>query len=172
MTDRRIALHPWTRVNLVLAGLLALLVATDHLARETDSRRPLTALGIDGITAVRVEDDARLRLAARRAQGGWRLVHPQDQTASPRRIAQLLAVARAPVHYAFAAPAELAPYGLDPPAAVVRFEHNTGEAVTLAFGDRDPDQRHRYVLVGNAISLIDEAFFGLLSLPPHHFVTD
>jgi hypothetical protein len=81
-------------------------------------------------------------------------------------------VARAPVRYTFAAPTELARYGLSPPTAVLHIDGPEISPTALAFGDRDPGQNQRYVLHAGEIRLIDEVFFSLLSLPPSHFTAD
>lgn len=164
-------LHPWTKVNLWLGALLLALLALDRL--PIDGRnQPLLSLPLEQVSEIRIESGARLRLAARRNGDDWRLTHPHDSAAQTARINQLLAVTRAPVRYSFAAPADLARYGLSPPAAVLQLSGATDLRNLVAFGDRDLEQEHRYVLVDGDIRLIDDHYFSLLLLPPSHFAVD
>jgi hypothetical protein len=172
MTALRKTLHPWTRSNLVLAGTLVILLTLDQIAGDQKLQPTLTGFAIESITEIRVERGARLILAARRADAHWQLTHPAEQPARPERIRQLLAVARAPVRYSFAAPADLERYGLNTPAAVLHVKGRGIPPTVLAFGNRDPDQGHRYVLLKDEVLLIDETFFSLLSLPTSHFSVD
>ena len=157
----------WSRINLVLgliaAGLLLLLVWP---AGVPDQKR-LTALQPDHVASIRIERADRLVLRFRRAGAGWQITYPAPAEAEPRRVEQLLAVARAPVQQQFAATGTLADYGLDQPAAVLHLD-----SVRLAFGDRDPLQRSRYVLVDGQIRVIDDVYFNLLTLPVRHFSAD
>ena len=96
---------------------------------------------------------------------GWRLVHPRPAAADEHRVAQLLAVARAPVLRSFPAGPDLAQFGLDPPSVVLQIDDTR-----LTFGDRDPTQHYRYVLFDDEVRVIDDVYFNLLSLPAQHFV--
>jgi len=157
----------WNRVNLVL-GLIAtgLLVLLVWPADAPDQTR-LTTLELERVANIRIERADRLVLGFQRAGTGWQITYPAPAGAEPRRVEQLLAVARAPVQQQFAAAGALADYGLDQPAAVLHLD-----GVRLAFGDRDPIQRSRYVLVDEQIRVIDDVYFNLLTLPMRHFTAD
>jgi len=71
------------------------------------------------------------------------------------------------VQQAFPATGDLARYGLATPGAVLQLNN-----LRLRFGDRDPSQTSRYILVNDRISVIDDVYFNLLSLPPSHFTGD
>jgi hypothetical protein len=160
-------MRPWNRVNLALgliaAGLLVLLVWPPHGPEQ----QRLTALETQRLTSIRIERADRLVLGLARGDDGWRLDYPVRASAEQRRVAQLLAVARAPVQQEFSASGSLADYGLAQPEAVLQLDD-----IRLAFGDRDPVQRSRYVLVGDRIRVIDDVYFNLLTLPVGHFAAD
>jgi hypothetical protein len=172
MSPRTGPLHPWTRVNLVLAALLVGLLAWEWSSTRPDPQGALLLVDPEQVDSIRVESGPRLKLALQRDADGWRITHPADRSARPERVAQLLAVVRAPVRYRFAAPPDLDRYGLGTPAAALHLDGSGMSPVTLAFGDRDPAQNQRYVLADGEIRLVDEVFFSLLSLPTDHFTAD
>ena len=124
----------------------------------------LTNLSPTTATVLRVERGRELRLALQREDEAWRLVHPRSAVADEDRVAQLLAVARAPVLQRFPAGPDLAQFGLDSPTAVLQIDDTR-----LTFGDRDPTQHYRYVLSDDEVRVIDDVYFNLLSLPAQHF---
>lgn len=160
-------MNRWTRINLVLALLAAALLLVDRLGGRADGSDPLTGLDPQAVDAVRVERGDRLTLALERSNGSWRLSHPESAPARADRVAALLAVARAPVVQRLGAATEAADYGLAGPTAVLQLD-----ATRIAFGDRDPSQRNRYVAVNGDVAVIDELFFNLLGLPAGHFRED
>lgn len=160
-------MNRWTTVNLLLAGAAAVLLALDLWPDRPGDRATLTPLTADEIRSVRVERAGRLELAFEHDRGDWQLTHPVQAPAEPRRVGQLLAIARAPVEHRFTASSDLAAYGLDPPKAVVQFNQNR-----LSFGERDPSQHGRYVLADGRIQVIDDVYFNLVTLPAGHFTRD
>ena len=161
------AVHPWTRINLALFLLMLLLLALDRWPAAEAPFTPLTAIDPQALQEIRIERGDRLHLALIRQGSDWLLQHPRVGRAQTSRMQPLLAIARAPVRYAFAAGSDLARYGLADPAAVLRLDTHV-----LIFGDRDPSQAGRYVLVDGEVRVIDDVFFNLLSLPPKHFIGD
>lgn len=157
-------MNRWSRVNLILA-LLAVALLLAHLwPAGKASLKPLTQLAEADISQIRVERGNRLQLALKRNEEGWLLTHPSQAATEERRVQQLLAIARAPVEHEFPADSGLAPYGLDAPRAVLQLN-----GLRLLFGDRDPAQDSRYVLVHDRVRVIDDVYFNLLSLPASHF---
>lgn len=159
-------MKPWDVVNLSLAALAAVLLALYYWPQD-DGVIPLTALDPQTIDRVRIERGARLTLALQRAGDDWQLVHPDAMPAESRRVGQLLAIMRAPVRHSFAAPTDLAPYGLDSPQAILQLDD-----LRLQFGGREPSQDGRYVLGDGRIKVIDDVYFNLLTLPATHFARD
>jgi len=157
----------WTRVNLLLAVLAAMLLALELWSPPPPEQRVLTDLALGNFAELRVERADRLEIALRRDDSGWRLVYPHEAAALSGRVEQLLAIARAPVQGSYPARDGLGQYGLDDPQAVLQLG-----ATRLAFGDRDPSQQLRYVLVGDEVRVIDDVYFNLLTLPARHFTGD
>ncbi len=160
-------MNRWTSVNLILALLVAALLTLHLWPWSGSGLAPLTELGPAEIELIRVERGDRLQLALRRGNSGWRLMHPHEGAAAETRVQQLLAIARAQVQHEYPADEALARYGLDSPRAVLQLDQER-----LLFGNRDPSQNNRYVLVADRVRVIDDLYFSLLSLPTSHFVTD
>lgn len=157
-------MNRWTAVNLSLAGIAAALLVVAAWPTSPTAAVRLTGLEAAAIASVRVESGDRLTLALRRDTDHWRLEHPIDAPANARRVAQLLAIAQAPLRRDLHGRADLQAYGLDPPAVVLELD-----ATRVAFGDLDPTQRLRYVAVGDRVGAIDDVFYHLLTLPARHF---
>jgi hypothetical protein len=155
----------WTQANLALAACALVLLAVDRWPVDSTQAATLTNLSPTTATTLRIERGRELRLAFQRAGEAWRLVHPRSAAADEDRVAQLLAVARAPVLQRFPAGPDLAQFGLDSPTAVLQIDDTR-----LTFGDRDPTQHYRYVLFDDEVRVIDDVYFNLLSLPAQHFV--
>jgi hypothetical protein len=157
-------MRPWTLANLALAVCVLVLLLIDRWPTGTDPRTRLTDLNTEAAMALRIERDRRLQIALQRGETGWQLTHPYASAADPRRVAQLLTIARAPVVRRFRLDDDPAQYGLDRPAAVLQID-----AARIAFGDRDPTQRHRYALFADQVQVVDEVYYQLLTLPATHF---
>ena len=158
----------WARINLLL-GVLAAGLLTVHLwPQGTQSAAGLlTDLTADVIQDIRIERGRRLTLALARDADGWTLTHPQPRPANAHRVAQLLAIALAPVSFRYPLADDAGRYGLDEPAAVLQFDDRR-----LTFGDRDPTQQGRYVLVDDEVCVVDDLYFNLLTLPARHYAAD
>lgn len=156
----------WWWVNLALAvytGALLLLLLWPDTGPAPGTT--LTVLDAATVSRIRVERDDRLRLAFERREGVWHMIHPKTAVAATRRVAQLLAIAAAPLQQTVADAGQAARYGLQPPAAVLQLDDQR-----LAFGASDPEQRLRYVRTGERIAVIDDLYYHLLQLPATHFL--
>jgi hypothetical protein len=162
-------MNPWSRLNLVLGALASVLLLALLLPRWLDppAVERLTPLAAGDIDRIRIERDRRLMLAFERRADRWYLTHPEQGPARTQRIGQLLAIASAPLRRRLPADAPLADYGLATPAAVVQFNQQR-----IAFGGRVPAQRLRYVHLEDAVGLVDELYFNLLTLPQSHYLDD
>lgn len=160
-------MNPWTRINILLGLLAAGLSVVVLWPAGTSDTVELTTLEPDQISQIRIERADRLTLALERSALGWQITYPTGRPAVGPRVEQLLAVARAPVAQRFAAGERLAEYGLDRPAAVLQLDE-----LRLAFGDRDPVQRSRYVLLDDEVRVVDDVYYNLLTLPVQHFSAD
>ncbi len=155
----------WSRVNLGLVIVLAILTATLYWPEERPATASLTALSSDGVTSIRVERNRRLVLALQRGPQGWGLTHPQAGIAKEQRVERLLSILDAPVLQRIAAESTAADFGLDSPSALIRFDD-----LDIRFGNSDLSRQLRYVDVGGNVSVIDDAFFNLLALPASHYL--
>lgn len=160
-------MNRWTRINLILGVIAAVLLVLHLWPRQVVAPTRLTALDAGAISTVRIEQARRLQIALQRTADGWQLTHPSQARARSHRVEQLLAIARATVERTLPPGNDLAQYGLAEPRAVLMLDD-----IRIAFGDRDPAQRSRYVLLDNAIQVIDDVYFNLLTLPPQHFTGD
>ena len=158
---------PWVRVNLILALGLAVLLLIDRWPAQASKTQALTGLTPHEVSDIRIERQNRLTLHIQRTLDGWSLRYPNDSKARPQRVQQLLAITRATVQRTLPIKSTLVEYGLDKPSAIVQFDQTR-----LAFGERDPSQRNRYVLVDDEIRLVDDVYFNLLTLPAQHFTGD
>jgi hypothetical protein len=156
----------WTRINLVLATLAAGMLLAVNWPDDADTAR-LTDLAAATIDRVRVERGNRLVLTMQRRGDGWHISHPVDQAARPGRVAQLLALAEAPVAHCQPLAERAAAFGLERPGAVVQLDHQR-----IAFGDRDATRRARYVALNDRVCIVDDIWFNLASLPVTHFTSD
>jgi hypothetical protein len=158
----------WDRVNLVLGVLVAALAGWWFLVPAETRPAPavLTRLDPAAIASIRIERNRQLAIAFRNDDGSWRLSHPYDAAADSRRVAQLAAIARAPVWQSLPIADDLDRYGLAAPGTILQLDRQR-----LLFGDREPTQRGRYVLAGEKIQVIDDVFHQMLTLPARHFVS-
>lgn len=158
-------MNAWSKLNIALAAVAALLFAALMLSADNTAEDPLTTIPREDITSVRVERGDSLALHLERDDRGWRIEYPEQTRAELQRVEQLLAVTRAAVLQRYAAPDDLQRYGLQVPKAVLQINDQR-----LLFGDRDPSQSRRYVLVDNQLCVIDDVYYNLLTLPPTHFI--
>jgi hypothetical protein len=157
----------WARINLLLGLIGVVLLLLLVWPAQVPEQTRLTALDIQRVASIRIERSDRLVLSFQRSDAGWQITYPAPSAAQARRVEQLLAVAGAPVQQQFSTAGKLADYGLDQPTAVLHLD-----GLRLAFGDRDPIQRSRYVLVNGQVCVIDDLYFNLLTLPVRHFAAD
>ncbi|HDP90465.1 MAG TPA: DUF4340 domain-containing protein [Thioalkalivibrio sp.] len=147
-------------INLGLLLAVAVLAAIALLGRGTDAPgERLTALDPERVARITVhgEDQPPVRLERRGAH--WWLTSPWELEASPRRIADLAALANAPSRAAYAAATlDLARYGLAPPRMRLELDDTV-----IEFGATNPVTRQRYARVGDTVHLIDDTHTYLLN---------
>ena len=160
-------MNRWTRVNLILGAIAAMLLVLHLWPQQPATQIRLTPLDVGTISTVRIEHAGDLQIALRRNTDGWELVHPGRAKARSHRVEQLLSISQAVVERTLPAGNGLAQYGLAEPGTVLQLDE-----VRVAFGDRDPAQRSRYVLMDGTIKVIDDVYFNLLTLPARHFTGD
>lgn len=120
---------------------------------------PLTALKADAVTRIAV-DGRGDPFTLERQDGTWFLVAgPVRLRARQYRVDALLGLVSAP-RLATVTEGTGADFGLDPPAARVRFDDTE-----IALGDSNPVDFRRYTHVGDATYLTDDAYFHHLASP-------
>ena len=160
-------MNRWTRVNLILGAIAAMLLVLHLWPQQPATQIRLTPLDVGTISTVRIEHAGDLQIALQRNTDGWELVHPGRAKARSHRVEQLLSISQAVVERTLPPGNDLAQYGLAEPGTVLQLDE-----VRVAFGDRDPAQRSRYVLMDGTIKVIDDVYFNLLTLPARHFTGD
>lgn len=156
-------LHGIDRLTGALALLLIGLLAARQL--QEPAAPPLSSADPDQVQEIRVFEKGKLRLAFLRDAQGWLLTHPNIVQARASRVANLLALLKAPSRDRWPASAALRQQaGLDAPAREVDFGK-----IRIAFGGTSIPDGQRYVLIGDQIHLIDAFWFDLAGLPASHF---
>ena len=145
------------RSLLLLVAALALLGAAVHLQLRHERAQaidPLTTIDTAGVRQLEVECRGCARRRFEKVDGRWRMLEPRVGAADPAAIANLLAIANAPVRYRHAA-GEIDParVGLVPPQATLRLD-----ATVLAFGGTDAIHGDRYVALGDVVALVPDRF--------------
>lgn len=145
------------RVNLVLAGVVALLALTvlfaPDPARESEPG-PLTALDPETLPRIHIHRGSDDTLAFRRTADGWRMTDPYGIAADRGRLQALARLASTPSRRSFpAAGVDLAELGLAPAPL-----HLELDGLTLEIGGTEPIRGRRYLLLEGRIHLIDDRF--------------
>lgn len=144
--------------NLVLLlAMLALLGVAVHLQLRHERAQaidPLTRIDTAGVRRLEVECHGCVPRRFGKTDGHWRMLEPRAGVADPTAIANLLAIANAPVRFRhLAGEIDPARVGLAPPQATLRLDDTL-----IRFGTTDAIHGDRYVGVGNAVALMPDRF--------------
>lgn len=155
----------------LLLGVLALLGAAVHLQLRHERAQaidPLTTIDTDSVRQLEVECRGCATRRFEKADGHWRMLEPQAGAADPKAIANLLAIAHAPVRYRHAA-GEIDParVSLEPPQATLRLDDTA-----IAFGMTDAIHGDRYVALGDVVALVPDRFSVHLFASPESELAD
>lgn len=157
-------------VNLALLVLVAVLAAVAYLQPGIeDDGQPerltaLTPAQVERLEIVRREGD---RIALRRGESGWEIVRPIEVAANRFRVEPVLKIAQAESHARFTADeADLGQYGLASPSVTLRLN-----GLELRFGDSEPIDHRRYVMIGDTVHLIEDRYFYRTRSPLSTFVS-
>jgi hypothetical protein len=135
------------------AGLLGLLAWLS----QPSPPPPLTQLDPLQITRIGISDLQGREISLLRQGERWT---SNNRAADPSRIGQLLKICLTPSLQRFAAPDDLAPYGLAPAPIVLTLDDST-----LSFGNTDPVNGWRYVHHQGEVHLIADGFYHHLVAP-------
>jgi hypothetical protein len=149
---------------LLVAVMLAIVVYRPGTAPEPPAL-PLTTLGTDAITRLRILRPNQPEITLEKSQGTWSMVAPHKARANLFRVNNLLALATARTTSHFDAPtADLVKYGLDQPETQVWLNDEV-----IRFGNMHPINPQYYVLVDAKVHLIDASYFSGAALAPIDF---
>ncbi|MDZ7751900.1 MAG: DUF4340 domain-containing protein [Gammaproteobacteria bacterium] len=153
---------------LTMVAALALVVWLEPGKEGDPPRAPITT--VDGTTVERIAIDypgGRPGLILERHGEGWWLATPYDLPANAFKAGTLLDLLEAPSQGTVAvAGDDLAPFGLAPPRAVVRFDD-----FPVAFGATEAIDGYRYVRVDGRVHLVQDRYFPQLNTAPTGFVS-
>lgn len=128
----------------------------------------------EGISSVRLQQGDTQALQFTAVAGGWMLTAPLRGAVGTNMSARLTALVRAPTRLAFALgqfagagerDALLADLGLADPWLTLEFDQ-----VRLSVGGAEPIERHRYLLAGEQVLLIDDRWLLPLLAAPEDFL--
>jgi hypothetical protein len=141
----------WLVVALAVLGAAVQLQLRHERAQSLD---PLTAIDTHAVRRLVVECRGCAARRFEKIDSHWRMLEPRIGAADPEAIANLLAIANAPVRYRHAA-GDIDPVrvGLVPPQATLRLDD-----ASIRFGGTDAIHGDRYVAIGDAIALVPDRF--------------
>ena len=146
-----------TGVNLLLlaaVAALALLAVFGPGEKKGEIAR-ITPLRAADIHEIDIEAANRPKIVLQRDAEDWRMRAPIEVAANEFRVQTVLRLAEAESRGGFdAEDKDLAPYGLDAPAARVTFND-----IVVEFGGTEPIDGRRYVRVGARIHLVTDTYF-------------
>ena len=140
-------------LNLALLVLFLGLGAVLYFGDEQDEEEtPLTALAAADVERVQIDHPQQTPTVLVKQDGDWRLSSPVEARADNFEVNSLLALADTPVHKQFpAAGTDLAGLGLSPPKYTITLNNRV-----IDFGDTEPLQHQRYVMLDDEVALIDD----------------
>lgn len=153
---------PVARQNLWLLSLLCALIAAAYLILEHSGPEPITELNPNKITRLNLNAIDHSPLTFNKNVDGWSLVKEGNRLPANELVIQrILQLAQAESLQQFPLkPADLPKYQLDNPRIIVSFDD-----IKIGFGDLDPINNLRYVLVGNRVHLIKDDYYRDLLSP-------
>ena len=157
------------RLNLVLlcvAVALALWVLRTPDDETIKAPLKLTNIDPEAITRIEVEPFGQDSIVLAKRSGYWYLKRPMRMPADESLAEAIAALAATQSLAQFAVePQRLQDFGLGPARVLLRIDD-----LTLRFGDTEPLNGRRYVLVESTVHLVTDHFFHYLNQPPERFV--
>ncbi|MBI3546028.1 MAG: DUF4340 domain-containing protein [Gammaproteobacteria bacterium] len=157
-------------LNIGLLAVIALLAAL--VIQQTDQdKKPagpaLSAIVAANISQIRIEKNEQAPIVLEKIANEWRLTAPLPARANPFNVDSLLKIISASTETRFAAvAADLANYGLDKPAARVRYNNDE-----IIFGALHPLKSQVYVMYKNEIALIPAFYLASPNYPYTNFIS-
>lgn len=148
-------------LNLVLLAVILGLAAIVYFEPgiEQPVIKPLTNIDTPAVTELQISVPDQQAITLQRDGQRWRLTAPKQIFANPVRVQRILGLLAVSSEQQYAAvDLDLSKYGLATPKAKLRV---AGQE--LAFGDLDPLNSRRYVLIGQTLHLIDQNDISVLT---------
>ncbi len=160
-----------SRMALNLA-LLAVVVALALIAYfqpgvEQETKPPsLLTLDPDMVDHITITPARKQAIVLAKDGTQWRIKQPIDARANSFRIDSLLQLAHTPVRKQYdVAQTDLKKFRLDHPQGVIRFNDTD-----IAFGDVDPLNNYRYVMVADKVAMITDSYAHYLQFNLENYV--
>jgi len=142
-------------VLLLLVSLLALVAYLEPGSQQPDHAQSLMSLPVSQVERIQLQQGDAQAITVERQVNGWMIVDPIRVAASDYRIDSLLQLLSATSYSSFAASVRpLSAFGLEQPLARVLFNDRA-----VLFGDIEPLNNRRYVLIDDQVHLIDDRYF-------------
>jgi hypothetical protein len=157
-------------LNLVLLLVALALVAVVVYAPgdKKDTPVKLTSLDKTGVSRILITRHNQEDLLFEKHDGHWFISKPVHIDANPLRVEALLEILGTRSHTRFSAKGrDLQPFGLKQPLATLTIDNTR-----IEFGDTEPVNRRRYVMIGNTIHLITDSFYHQLKIELPSFVAN
>ena len=135
-----------------VAGLGAVVYFQPGLDKEQQAT--LTTLTPEKIQHIEISAQGVQTITLVKEQNAWRITSPVEISANEFRIESILGLLGAQSHTQYKkTQVDLAKLKLDKPRYLIRFND-----LSIALGDTEPLEGRRYVLIGDAVHLIDDAY--------------
>ena len=146
----------WLNLILLLFVIaLALVAYIEPGKKRLEERSQLLSLPIEQVTRVQLQRHGAETIEIERTDNGWMIVAPIRIAASNYRVNTLLQLMSATSYSHFSAAVRpLSAFGLDKPLGTVVFNDQA-----ILFGNNEPLNNRRYVLIGDQVHLTDDRNF-------------
>jgi len=156
-------------LNIFLLLLVLTLVAIAYFQPGVEkAEKPASLLSLDPsqVNRISITPAEKHGITFERYGAGWRIKDPIDTRANNFRIDTLLQLARTPVRKQFdVAQSDISKFKLDKPAGNIRFND-----IDIAFGDIDPINNYRYVMIADKVFMIADNYFHYLQFDLANYV--
>jgi len=145
-------------LNLGLLGLLVVLIFLVIYEPGLEKPAPpikLTTLGADKISRLRIERAEHPEVVLEKHDKHWQITAPRRLYANDFYVDSLLRIVSATSHAQYPkTPLDLARFGLETPKLRLHLDD-----LVIAFGDTEPLNDRRYVLIGDVVHLTTDSYY-------------
>lgn len=138
-------------------GLLLVVLLLLNLQQEDSAYQPLTTDETGAISAITLKSSKR-SISFLKQQDSWRLATSAEKKINPQTIKKLLGIMQTHSYRQFDnTPANRLTFKLEQPLYQILLDNRT-----ISFGDIEPTQQLRYILLDNRIHLISDLYLQYL----------